>query len=187
MGLNFNNMKGTFIIDLPEKYIISVPDINGNETNPYFVTMLDKYCDNIIRRGWKVCNIGDRIHAEVLSLSVEELELINMFDGNVQYFCPFIKVGKNDIDSTIPEGLRDRTYIYDTGLITEEGESVTLEQTHTWRTWRDDSHPLGEVIDGYYYFMSATFGYTLSGEELMIIHNSTSAELVDEIPNYENN
>ena len=49
MGLNFNNMKGTFIIDLPEKYIISVPDINGNETNPYFVTMLDKYCDLRIR------------------------------------------------------------------------------------------------------------------------------------------
>jgi len=180
-------MKGTFIIDLPEKYIISVPDINGNETNPYFVTMLDRYCNNIIRRGWKVWNGGDRIHAEVLSLSIEELELINMFDGNVQYFCPFIKVNENDIDSTVPEGLSNRTYIYDTGLITEEGELVTLEQTHTWRTWRDSSHPLGEIIDGYYYFMSATFGYTLSGEELMIIHNSASAELVDEIPNYENN
>lgn len=178
-------MKGTFIIDLPEKYIISVPDINGNETNPYFITMLDKYCNNIIRRGWKVWNGNERIHAEVLSLTVEELELIDMFEGSVQYFCPFIKVAEEDIDTIIPEGLSNRTYIYDTGLLNEEGEAVTLEQTHTWRTWRDDSHPLGDVVNGYYYFMSATFGATLPSKELMIVHNSESAKLVDEIPNIE--
>ena len=97
-----------------------------------------------------------------------------------------IKVVEENIDDEVCEGIPNRTYT-ETTIFTDENEQpVTVERIHTWRTWRDDSHQLGDSIEGYYYFMSATFGQTLTSHELMLIHNSANVELVDEIPTYNN-
>ena len=44
-------MQGIFEISIPEKYVISIPDLQGIETNPDFKLILDKYCNNILKRG----------------------------------------------------------------------------------------------------------------------------------------
>ena len=44
-------MIGTFKISIPDKYVISAPDQNGNETNIYFSKLADIYTSNIIKRG----------------------------------------------------------------------------------------------------------------------------------------
>lgn len=183
-------MQGTFIIHVPEKYAISVPDAQGNETNPYFHPVVDRYATNILKRGWKLWSVGDVLHAEVKDFTVQEMLVLNRFDGGVEYFNPFIKVAEADIDSEIPEGLPNRTYQEQVGTETEldpeTNEEIQVptyqERIHTWRTWRDSTHPLGEPIEGFYYFMSASFGNTLTSNELLIIHNSLTAELADSIP-----
>lgn len=183
-------MKGKFIIHVPEKYAISVPDALGNETNPDFHPVVDRYATNILKRGWKLWNGNNILHAEVHDFTVQELLVLANFEGTVEYFNPFIKVAEADIDSEIPEGLPNRTYQEQIGAETEfdseTNEEIQVptyeERIHTWRTWRDSTHPLGEPIEGFYYFMSATFGKTLTSNELLIIHNSLSAELVDSIP-----
>lgn len=183
-------INGTFKISIPEKYIISDPDINGNETNPYFLTIADRYATNCLKRGWKLWNESDRLFAEVKRLRVDEFELIMMFEGEIEWYNPFIKVSEVDIDSEIPEGLPNRIYKVQIGtesdIDPETNEEYQIpiyeDNVHTWRSWRDQSHPLGEPINGFYYFMSATFGKTLTGSELFIIHNSPYCELVNEIP-----
>ena len=183
-------MQGTFIIQIPEKYAISVPDALGNETNPYFHPVVDRYASNLLKRGWKLWNGNNMLHAEVHDFTVQELLVLTNFEGTVEYFNPFIKVAGADIDSEIPEGLPNRTYQEQVGTEAEidpetnEEIQVPIHSTkvHTWRTWRDSTHPLGEPIEGFYYFMSASFGKTLTSDELLIIHNSQTATLIDEMP-----
>ena len=183
-------MQGTFIIQIPEKYGISVPDAQGNETNPYFHPVVDRYASNLLKRGWKLWNGNNMLHAEVHDFTVQELLVLSNFEGTVEYFNPFIKVAEADIDSEIPEGLPNRTYQEQIGVETEldpeTNEEIQVpiyeERIHTWRTWRDSTHPLGEPIEGFYYFMSASFGKTLTSNELLTIHNAPTAELVDSIP-----
>ncbi len=184
-------MQGTFIIQIPEKYAISVPDALGNETNPYSHPVVDRYSTNLLKRGWKLWNGNNMLHAEVHDFTVQELLVLTNFEGTVEYFNPFIKVAETDIDSEIPEGLPNRTYQVEgdsevIGIDPDTGDEM-LEPTyedriHTWRTWRDSTHPLGEPIEGFYYFMSASFGKTLTSNELLTIHNAPTAELVDSIP-----
>ena len=154
--------------------------MQGNETNPDFNLMLDKYSTNVLKRGWKTEIIGNSAISYVQELNVQEFLMIMGFGGSVEYFVPFVKVAEADIDNTVPDGLPNRTYpICISDCDTEN--PVTDTAVHSWRTWRDATHPLGEAIDGFYYFMSATFGSALTSRELMIIHNS-EADLVDEIP-----
>lgn len=174
-------MIGKFEITIPQKYVISMPDMEGNETNPDFSLLLDKYCNNIVRRGWKVWDNSNNLHAEVRSLIVDELLLIRQYSGTVKYFNPIVKVAELEIDSEIPIGLPNRTYtiIVDN---TDPENPVTEEKVHTWRSWRSPNHPLGEVFEGFYYFISATYGKTLTCTELLIIHQSATATLVDTKP-----
>lgn len=176
-------MKGTFIISIPEKYVISIPDIQGNETNPYFNVLADKYATNMLKRGWKLWNDDNKLNAEVKDFVVQEMLLVVALEGTVQYFNPFIKVAEQFIDEVIPEGLSNRTYF--TTDMTDPYAPVEVENIHTWRTWRSPNHPLPAPIDvegiNYYFFMSATFGNTLTSDELMIIHQSENATLVDTI------
>jgi len=166
-------MIGNYKVSIPSKYVLSMPDMQGNETNPDFNLMLDKYSTNILKRGWKTEIIGANAISYVQELSVQEFLMIMGFGGDVEYFVPFVKVAEADIDNTVPDGLPNR--------LDDNGNA------RTWRTWRDAAHPLGDLIadengNNYYYFMSATFGQALKAAELLAIHNATDAELVDTIP-----
>lgn len=165
-------MTGLFEISIPEKYVISEPDLEGNETSINFNTLADKYCNNIIRRGWKVWNGDSSIHAEVKSLTVGEFLLICSFEGECKYYNPYIKISEEYIDNVIPEGLSNREYL--------DGDIIKV---HTWRTWRssEESYPL-QLIEGNYYFVSYSFGNTLTSQELMTIYNNQDSTLVDELP-----
>ena len=103
-------MQGIFEISIPEKYVISIPDMEGNETNADFTPMLDKYCNNILKRGWKVWNGGPALHAEIHSLVVQEFLLILGFEGSIKYYNPFVKVEKVAINDEISEGLPNKTH-----------------------------------------------------------------------------
>ena len=115
-------MIGTFKISIPDKYVISAPDQNGNETNIYFSKLADIYTSNIIKRGWKVWNSDGRIHAEIMELTVDEFGILLSLEGAVEWFNPFIKVPEALIDAEILEGLSNRTYQVQTSIdpITEE-------------------------------------------------------------------
>ena len=175
-------MIGTFKISIPDKYVISAPDQNGNETNIYFSKLADIYTSNIIKRGWKVWNSDGRIHAEIMELTVDEFGILLSLEGAVEWFNPFIKVPEALIDAEILEGLSNRTYQVQTGIDPITEEPIYEDKIHTWKTWRDDSHPLADPIEGFYYFMSATFGRTLSTKELEIIYKNGTVFLVDSVP-----
>ena len=126
---------------------------------------------NIIKRNWpyKITDDTNKVQATVMSLVLQEFLMIKQFGGKVDGYNPMIRVAEADIDNEIPEGLPNRT--------DAEGN------IRTWRTWRDDTHPLPEPedIDGtlYYTFVSYTFGKALTDDELLIIYNSPDAQLID--------
>ena len=61
--------------------------------------------------------------------------------------------------------------------------SFNGDNLHTWKSWRssEESYHL-QYIDGFYYFVSSTFGNTLSGKELLMIYNADGVELVMSLP-----
>ena len=181
----------------------------GKPSNPHFNENFRQGANNILIRGNETSD-GNKYITSIRSnkrtikaalpkrnavvpkpeptMTVEELVLImesgiytdsdgNIFYPEVYQFNPIIKVSIEDIDREIPEGLPNRTWI------NGSGPDNPVEIIHTWRTWRSsiETRPM-ELIEDYYYFISATFGDTLTGEELMIIHNDLYAELVDEKP-----
>ena len=113
------------------------------------------------------------LHAEIKSLSINEFLLVCNFEGEVSNFNPWIKLHIDKINDPVPEGLSNRTYI---GI---DGE----EKVRTWRTWRSSEtfYPLYKIGD-YFYFISSTFGNTITSKELKIIHDLDGLELVEEIP-----
>jgi len=179
-------------LTIPSKYIKKAP-ISGN---PDYISTLAEYATNMYIYGAKPISSGG-ITTVDLTLDAEadfDIDHFNMLtqlpDIKVDFYNPFIKVAETDIDNAIPEGLSNRTYKEQVDTTIEKeietGEEIQVPvyetRIHTWRTWRDNSHPLSEPIEGYYYFMSATFGKSLSSEELYIIHNSIHADLIDYYP-----
>ncbi len=170
-------------ITLDGKYVLMQPDENGNNINPDYSPVLDMYAMNIVKRNWPYkIDDNNKVQATVMDMILQEWQMILAYGGSTRGYMPFIKVAEADIDNEVPEGLPNRTY--EVCIADCEGEEPVMEtRVHTWRTWRDATHPLPEVSeDGYYYFVSYTFGKGLTDSELMTIYNSTDAELVDKIP-----
>lgn len=138
---------------------------------------------------------GDVMWMEINYLLLEHFLMIMELDGGkVEYFNPFVKVLDSAMDNEIPEGLSNRTYIKTITEATydEEGNeltpAVTEEVVKTWRQWQRGNINPQLYDDGYLYVRSnyGNFnGASLSSKELLIIHNSTDAELVDETPKIE--
>jgi hypothetical protein len=177
-------MIGLFEIGVLEKYVMSVPDENGNETNSDYNIQLVKHADNILRRGWKTWNGNGYINARVKTLTVNEFLLVMKFNGYVKYFNPYIKIAETNINNNVPTSLPNATYT-ETVTDPETGKNTNTIINRTWKTWRDVNHPLSDPIEEYYYFISASYGISLSGNDLLTIYNSDDATLVDMIP--ENN
>lgn len=111
-------------------------------------------------------------------------------DGNIFYpevyrYTPFVKIAIEDKDRLIPEGLSNRMKTVNIG--TEENP-IYDEQVKTWDEWFNPpnvhtSHP---IVEGYIYYISyIPYKGVLEdvvGSELMIINDSTYAQLVDDIP-----
>lgn len=164
--------------------------------NPDYMPALAEYIINMYIYGVKPVSQGEMTTADLsndaeVDFDIDHFSMLMQLPGaKVEFYMPFIKVAELDIDSEIPEGLSNRTYQEQVGteieVDPETGEEIQVptyeERIHTWRTWRDSSHPLGEPVGGFYYFMSAPFGNTLPSDELLIIHNSLTAELVDAVP-----
>lgn len=171
--------------------------IKDGAENPNFDPQMFAYRDDLITQGIQPYRDNGYLVADIdtsrVSFNVNDFLLVISKGGEVKFFNPLVKVNELNIDDEIPEGLPNRTYQEQTGIsitIDEETgeeieEPIYEEKIHTWRSWRDKSHPLGNIIDGNYYFMSATFGKTLSSDELMLIHNSNGVELVDKKPEIE--
>ena len=158
-------MDGYYEMRIAEKYIISQPDVDGTEMNPDFNNMLYKYATNILLRGWKTWSYDGNIYGGIKSLTVDEFLLLLAFGGDVKYVDFYIKVAEADINNLVPEGLPNRLDV--DGI------------PHSWATWRVPNYPLGDAVDGYYKFPSYSFGKYLTAEQLMIIHNSADAELIE--------
>jgi hypothetical protein len=158
-------------ITLHQKYVIKSP-ISGN---PDYDQMIADYRDNLLTWGCPSRKVGDVIEMDLLNgveLDIMDFVFIMSKDsGNVEYFNPVIRIPVDMLDNQIPEGLSNRLYF-----------NGDVETIHTWRTWRSsaEAYPIVE-IDGYAYFMSSTFGNTLSGTELMLIYMS-EADLVLTMP-----
>lgn len=162
-------MRGHFKISILPKYIISIPDETGQETNEYFSSLLDKYSTNILKRGWKVYEDGDFISADVKSLTVDEFLLLMQFGGRAYNFAPGIKVEAININDAIPEGLPNRTYV------NEDEETIV----HTWSSWHDDMHINFTYSDGSILISSMPFSTYLSDSVLLTIHNSPGVQLTE--------
>lgn len=183
-------------LTIPSKYIKKAP-MTGN---PDYIEALAEYATNMYIYGAIPVSVNgittvDLTNDAEADFDIDHFNMLSQLPGvKVEFYMPSIKVAEADIDNEIPEGLSNRTYQEQVGTVvttdpeTEEEiqEPVYETRVHTWRTWRDNSHPLPEPVEGYYYFMSATFGKTLLFEELKIIFNSSNVELVDGKPKIEN-
>jgi len=118
-----------------------------------------------------------KVSEEIDFAPINLLFVVNDLGGEVYFYNPYIKVAEANIDDEIPEGLPNRTY---TVVIDDSDPDniITEERVHTWRTWRDENHPLGDVVNGYYYFISNTFFDYLLGSELVLINNATGVEII---------
>lgn len=163
------------------------------EANPLFNSEAFAFREDLISEGAEPYSDGTYLYCDMVSMdringrsatiafSVKDLVFVkNDLGGDVFNFAPWVKVAEADIDNEVPEGLPNRIEIsYD---YTDPDNPVEVQTARTWRTWRDDGHPLSEPIEGFYYFQSNTFYNYLTGTELMIIYNSVNATLVDEVP-----
>jgi len=129
---------------------------------------------------------GSLIHVKPDNISVQNfLDLMSMDDGGEYWYTCYIKVLDLDIDNEIPVGLPDREY--EVCIADCETETPVMEtRVHTWRTWRDANHPLGDPLEDpnnigtfHYYFVSYPFGTPLKDTELLIVHDSIDSELID--------
>ncbi|NHJ84884.1 MAG: hypothetical protein FK734_05450 [Asgard group archaeon] len=174
------------IVTIDEKYVIKYP-VSGTTS---YDEMVAAYRDNLLTwgilpkrvlRGDGGANLKADLNGNNIPFELTHfLMVMGLDNGNVENYNPYIKVSEADIDNEVPLGLLNRIDIsYD---YTDPENPVEIQTVRTWRTWRDDNHPLSEPIDGYYYFQSNTFFNYLTSFELMIIYNNLDAELVDEIP-----
>lgn len=188
-------MKGNFEIKVDEKYIISQLQ-NGVQMNTYYSPDLDAYALNMAKRGWKLWNGDGRLHAEVKELTINEFLLVMSLDsGEVEYFTPYVKISEADINNEVLEGLPNRTYPAYTDPSDEENPIEVPERVKTWNEWLLNYSMDGvqgnytaTLIDGFWYYnvngIYKGLQY-MTGSELMLIHNSVDAELVDEVPTIE--
>lgn len=150
-------------IIMPEIYVLKSPD-TGNEL---FDQQVYDYRDNLLTWGCRIFRNENNIICRVndsVKITIEDFLFIMSKDGgNIKNFDPYVKIHKDDIDNKIPDGL---PYSDD-------------KTKNTWRTWRNDNNSLDEPIENYYYFKSSTFDETLTGDELMLIYDSTDATLVN--------
>jgi len=127
--------------------------------------------------------------------------------GDVEGFSPQVKILTTDINNATPVGLIKSIKPAVMSQPTEEDdietfESVELEPARqkTWYEWAnlDSNNFHASVVDEYSYFAAhfcgktkqetvrgkliTTTGHCLSGTELMVIHNSSDAELVSKTP-----
>jgi len=181
-------MKGTYIIQANEAYVIKGIDdtMFAHEVLPGIT--VDDYVLNMVKRGWKRWNGDGRIHCEAKELKVWEfLKVMELDKGDVIYFNPFIKIAESDFDNTLPEGLPNRIKAAVIDPESPDSENPIIlepERPKTWREWQI-GNIIPELIEGYWY-VNANYGnvngVTLTGTELMIVYNSNDATLVDEKP-----
>lgn len=151
-----------------QKYVIKSP-LTGNSD---FDQNVADYRDNLVTWGCQPKKDGDFIIVDLVnavSLDVNDfLFIMSKDDSEVSYFNPIIKIEESHIDDLIPENLPN---------------SFNGDNLHTWKSWRssEESYPL-QYIDGFYYFISSTFGNTLTGKELLMIYNADGVELVMSLP-----
>lgn len=112
----------------------------------------------------------------------------NVFYPEVYMYTPFVKISIEDTDKLIPEGLSNRTKTVNIG--TEENP-VFEDQVKTWDEWFNppSTNTYYPIIDDHIYYVSyIPYGGIIEdvlGSELILIHNSLYAELVDAIPTNE--
>lgn len=168
--------------------------IKDRQPNQMFNESLFAYRDDLLTQGIQPYRNGQWLCADIdtsrASFDIQDFLTVKSTGGRVEFYNPLIKVPVLNIDDEIPVGLSNRVYQVQIDTVTEidkeTGEEIQSpvydDRIHTWKTWRDNAHPLGEPVDGYYYFMSATFGKVLTDDELMLIHNTPDIELVDNVP-----
>ena len=135
--------------------------------------------------GYPRTSVSDTVEATVPNISVNTfLKVSTLEKGDIKYWQAWMKIQDINIDNEIPEGLPNRTY--EVCISDCETENPVYEtRVHTWRTWRDVGHPLPDPLEDpndnlmYYYTLTYTFGQTLTMDELLIIHNSADAVLID--------
>lgn len=162
-------------IQMNQKYLIKSP-FSGNVD---FDQNVADYRENLLTWGCQPKKEGDLITIELINgvkLDVNDfLFVMSKDDGGVSYYNPFVKVDADYIDEAVPSDLSNSTYFV------LDSENNMIIHPHTWRTWRDSVHELF-LIDDYYYFISSTFGNTLSCKDLLLIHGADGVELVDNMP-----
>jgi hypothetical protein len=171
-------------IQMNEKYVIEAP-LSGNVD---YDPMAASYRNNLLTWGCTSKKQGDLVVMELINgvtLDVTDFQFIMSKDnGDIKYWNPRIKIAEANINDEVPEGLPNRmtAEVWD---YTDEENPVLIEPSRpkTWVEWFGVNYP-PIIIEGYHYYVSVggNKGFSLTGSELMIIHNTTGVELVTEMP-----
>lgn len=179
------------ISKIPSWYVIKSDeeDFSGTEGLTELVAQVRSYISNMVGYGKSVSlnTAGGYTSAELNGQAQSDFKLkhfllvSDVIGGEVEYYIPYIKIADADMSNEVPEGLPNRLVpaTYD-----EEGVELTPERVKTWTEWVQTNYTI-TTIEGYSYFRSNAGNYqgkSLTSSELLIIHNSTDAELVDSLP-----
>ena len=174
------------LLDINKKYIVGNVTIGSPDLDVNCIT----YIDNLLRSGARSYpkNSTDvRVECSTLLQRLLPVEphhvpfLLSKDGGCITGYKPLITVPESNIDDVISAGLPNQTW---TNIIDDsDPENIISEEIqHTWRTWRSPNYPLGEPIEGAYYFNSNSFGVPLLDTELLIIYNNPTSDLVTSRP-----
>lgn len=176
---------------IPSWYVIKSDEEDFSHTPGLteLVSQVRSYISNMVGYGRSVSlnTVGGYTSAELNGQASSDFKLkhfllvADVIEAEVEYYIPYIKITDVNMYNEIPEGLPNRiiSATYD-----EEGVELTPERVKTWAEWVQTNYTITS-IDGYSYFRSNagnTQGKSLTSNELLILYNSTDAELVDELP-----
>lgn len=188
-------------IDIQSQYTLDRP-ISGTsfDTDTQAkVDLLKQYMGNLIMYESESYTRGGITTVKLFSdgekdFDIDHLNLIMSFEGSqVEGWRPYVKIAEADINNEVPEGLPNRVYSAIPEYEDEEGNVVSEvpERVKTWNEWFLNFSRNGvqgnytaTLNDGYWYYNLnyVSLNDDINGTELLLIHNSVDAELVDSLP-----
>lgn len=193
----FRRHSSSIVVKVPIK-VVDKPLLDPN-SNPDYDEVIDAYLQQGTKFNWNRNEYFGHMWMEIPPARIREFKLahfvkiLEVGGTTMVGYSPYIKVPEGNINLPVSEGLSNRTYnvIIDN---TDPENPVIETRTHTWATWRDVNHPLppalavvdaqGNPTGEVNYYFCTPFGKGLSGEDVLIIHQSQTAFLIDreEIP-----
>lgn len=164
----FAAIKAGASLDQLNAYFASVgaPAVAVGDPNPFWQYVLELGVTGSIVRGNSGAELASFGPIERTAfLDFDPIGLTLLVGGEVDGLPVWLEVSEANYQGAVPATLPGATYT----------DAEGVEQTHTWETWQDGSHPRQGPWDGKYYVPGNSMGSELAASVWWPIYNTPPA------------